>query len=405
MVLNKKGQFFLITAVLMITIVVGIAYYTSQAKQTELKVMESPLAHNIAEQYANELSWALESKIYDGDSNAITNVIQDMNTTLNSLGYASNITCDESQSGNQFHVNCTLRINSTDTTIEKTMSYDYTVPYAVSTYEDNLLAYENDAFPLGSTVYYRITGNDTDLVNISVYDPNGNLKYTKNETLSNWHADGSFSIASTDTQGTWSIKLNGTLKKNLRVYSVNITIKTYDSNWFPQDMFVRGEMVRYKVFLRYSNGTSFDTIVNLDVTNAIGRATSYGSQGDTSSGTFGGNFTIDTNEITGNMTLTAVEHRYYAETTKDITVLSEPYQDYVALSENYISFNIFHTDVFGENCGYTGWYSESSQTYNGIPFYVSTSGNTNLNITNAETVKTPHVYAERIYFISSMGET
>ncbi len=398
-----RGQFYVISLVFIMIVTIGLAYFTTESKELVQQAgikQELPGQAMIAS-YSSELQRSLEGGFYNGNKLFYQDMQAELHSRAAENGYNFTSTCQNTTvNSSSENLKCNLTMSSSSSLLNSSFSYTYAVPFKIRLYADSNLTDESNYFLLGDTVYYRLTTYNNSLdVNVSAYYPDGTMAYTENKTPSNFAANGSFSIGTSDPTGNWSVKIDNTLSTStvfFYVQLVSINVGTYDINNNPQDTFERGDLVKYKVLVTPA------AKVYVDVT-ANGQARDYGWQSPSSATEHWGNFTISQMESIGNLTVTATEQNYYQSSSTGIIVLKSPYGRYIKLTPPYIRFTNPYADAFGSSCGYTTWYSNNSTNYSGVPFSVENStGDAVVRVDgNMQTVSTPHVYARRVHIIAS----
>ncbi|MBN3037606.1 MAG: hypothetical protein JW834_04115 [Candidatus Diapherotrites archaeon] len=216
---RKRGQFFIVSLLIMVLVIVGVAYFAAESKQSplQLQVPKEAFAESETASYGAALFHALGERPYNGSADFIADTINDLKAMANRTGRELSMDCDETQDENAFTVDCNITLQSTTQNITRTVKRTYTVPFGVKTYADPAHALETHAFNAGDNVYYRITGNTSEDVNITVKDGGGDVQYTAYKTFTDYKTDDSFAIDITDPTGTWEVFLNDTLKKSLSI--------------------------------------------------------------------------------------------------------------------------------------------------------------------------------------------
>lgn len=400
MAIGKKGQFYLMITVFIVSVVIGIAYFTTESKELEqqTEIEQEPGLQTLLKSYEIELRASLEGGFYGGDKEFYQDVAEDLETRAAEKGYNLTIDCTNTTINDYTEtLDCNLTLIVGDNSLFTEFSYTYAVPFEVALYADGNLTEESDYFLLNDTVYYRATTDSNTLdVNFSAYYPNGTLMFTELRTPANYSTNGSFDIASTDPTGMWSAEISNGISSDQIFFYVQIAsveITTYDENDNPQDTFNRGDLVKYTVTITpYGN-------VHVDVT-ANGQARDYSWYSSSEANSHSSNFTISGSESAGNLMITATEQTYYQSNNTNITVLDSAYGTFIEL---LLTMDYPYADAFATSCGYTTWYESESTSYSSVPFtVVNTTGNAVIRVdTETETVETPHVYASKIHIIAS----
>jgi hypothetical protein len=404
----RKGQFYIVTTLFMVLISVGIAFFAAESRQIQRQAQtpgETGLEADAAS-YSAELRNALEGRAYSGDSNYVTTAVNRIRSHAESLGRNASLVCSTSTlNENTYQLNCTVVLSSGQRSVTERVDYLYRVPFQVRTFSDADLSEESDYFPAGTTVYYRVTGNNSHDVNVTAHAPN-TIKYNTLHTLANHSANGSFTIGASDPTGSWQLDANDTnttvsTSRNFSYNLVAIAITTQDNTTTPQDTFNRGDTVFYNVTV-----FPFTTEeVNVVVYDADGKQTSYGKSGNATAGSFTGNFTLAADQLAGTLNVTATDGIYFQTNYTNITVLAVPYSQQVYVTGFWTDAR---SNAFGSSCGYTSWYSSNSTTFSTFTFEVqnSTAGSQVVSVSNqSKTISLPHVKANKLHIISSRCDT
>jgi hypothetical protein len=328
MVLSSKGQFFLVGLVAMAIIVTGMAYFASEskelsrlAKMPQEKAMETEL-----DQYEAILMQALETRIYENNWSFVQYAINKSKLQANKTWRNLTAECLEDFNGLDFMLNCTLILESETQNISRTFNNTYTVPINITLYSDPNLATENSTFRRGDVIYYKVTGEQFEHYNVSFMDPWGNLDSNHDFWLSDYHENSSYTIPGWATYGTWNVYLNrwwdpiGSPAATFNVTDAYVVVETFDEWWVSKVAFNKGDMVRVNVTV-WGWNWGFAPPVKVDVVDAWGRRTDYGSQGTISSMNYHTSFTIDSTESSGTMTVSATEQEQFVSNSTLITVL------------------------------------------------------------------------------------
>lgn len=412
-----KGQFYILAMVFIVSVAVGIAYFTAETKQLEQqsKTQTESAMQGILDSAVAGLKGAVDDEIYsgysyDGDDycDACYTVEAQLEQSALERGYTLYITDPDdalgycafyNDGGDAGTLSCNLTITNGEDTLATSFTHTYAVPFEIRLYKDENHTEESDYFLLDSTAYYRLTSPNGLETNFSYYYPDGTMAGTWNNTPANYFADGSFYIYSWDPIGNWSAAIGDTVDSYSRPFYVqvaSVSIATYDGNDNPRNLFERGELVKYVVDVAPAAN------VAVDVTSNGQPREQYGWQSAESAAQHESNFTIAGTESIGNLTLTATEGNYFQSNTTSITVI-EAFGTYYFVD---IVFTNPYADAFATACGYTTWYTNENTTFGAVPFVVGTTGNAVKRI-NAETgvATLPQVYASKVHIISSMCPT
>ncbi len=391
----------MVSLVILVTAVVGIAYFTSESKQIPL-MTQTPAEALMEEDFglfAKTLETALQQKLYSGNNDGVTETITALENYADTSGREFTADCSETNNGTHFFLDCVLTLNAGEYEQTKIINYTYTIPYQITLYSDSNYAIETNKFSRGDTVYYKVTSTNT-MVNFTVYDSLSVNQYSENKTFSDYQTLGSFSIGSSDEKGEWTIKLNDSTQKTFFVDYTVIKLVAYDNQSNPREEFTIGEIVNYTVFLEDYTGTPFNANVSIIKTNENGKPVNS-IRGLSTSGMFNESFTVV--GPSGDFVLTATEHNNYYSNSVTITVLASEYPTFVELLVPFLSWDNPFADAFAGACGYDNWYGETNTTYLTIPFSVENgTSNAVLRVDNeTEVITTPHVYADKLHFIAS----
>lgn len=331
MVLNSRGQFFLVGMVAMVIIVCGMAYFATEAKELsrltgrpQEKAMEAEL-----DQYEATLMQGLEAQIFTGNASFVGYVVHECNETANKTWRDLTTECLEQTSGLDFMLNCTLTLESETQNISRTFNNTYSVPINITLYSDPNLATEATTFFRNDVIYYKVTGENGKTYNVTFLDPSVVLRHSNKVNTVNYFANNSYTLAADAEYGSWPVYLNysgtgvGTLRKQFTVSNVQITFETYDEANNPTAVFNAGDMVKAYVIVNVDDAA---LVVRMDVVNAWGRQTEYGSEGTRAYGDGLGNsvyympFTISSTEASGTMTIWGTEQEQFVTDSTTITV-------------------------------------------------------------------------------------
>ena len=403
MAIGSKGQFYIIAMVFMVSVAIGMAYFTSESKQlgqqTEIEI--EPGLQLLMTSFELELKGSLAGGFYSGDGTFYVDVAESLVNRSAERGYNFTYDCTKTDiSASSAELSCNLTLTVNDNVIYANFTdYFYAVDFDVDTYADGNLTDVTDYFLLGDMVYYRLTTQDVaEEVNVSVFYPNGTMMMQELKTPVDFVANGSFNIGASDPTGEWEIGMNNTVrelvpKKKFSVQLASIEIDTFDSNDNRRDTFDRGELVKYAITVNPSANVYVDVTAN-------GQKRDYGWVSSSSSTTHYSNFTIDLTESTGTLTITTTEDNYFESNSTDITVLEAPYGTFINVG---LDFTFPYVDAFVTACGYTTWYTDASTDHSGVLFAVENSTENAVIRVDHETeeVTLPQTYAQKIHFISS----
>ncbi len=401
-----KGQYFLpmtLLALLLVSLILVYYSSTNQAVTYETYSYNPGLASYL-EKARTTIMKSLVDSIYNGDSNEINTTIDAIKENAGRMGNTFNASCTNGENNNTFWVNCTLSLESKDTNLTSRFNYTYTVPFNIRTFSDENYSNETDYFYRGNTVFIWVSGNNSDHINVSIFDPYSRLVKNWTSQLTNWHWEGNFKPS---ISGNWTIKVEDintsqTVEKKIYVNIVNLDVKTYNSEGIPQTDFYPGDTIQIKVDLSDIWDNKLNCSVKLSFIDSIGKM-AYNIQGETVNGVFTKNLTLDPYEIPGNMTITATEHCHYSQKTISITILGENWTKYIEIVPPRMYYNRNYSNVFGANCGYTDWYTSNQTNYSVVPFYVENKSENKTLLVNQSTlvIDVPNFHITKVHFLGS----
>jgi len=325
-VLNSRGQFFLVGLVAMAIIVCGMAYFSSEAKELSRQVnMPRERAMEVElDQYEATLMQALEIELYTGNGTFVAYTVHECEEQGNETFRNFTASCLEQTSGLQIMLNCTLRLWSESQNISRTFNHTYFVPVNITLYNDVNLATETSTFSQGDTVYYKVTGVNGANQNVSFLDSANALKHNNISNMVNYFSNKTHTLAGNAPLGSWSVFMDygggdvGPLRKTFNVSDVNVVIETFNALWVADSTFSAGDVVNVNVTV-WKTGV-FVPPVRVDVTDVWGRHTDYGTSGTIASMNYQTAFTVKSTEATGTLTLYATEEEQFHTNSTTITV-------------------------------------------------------------------------------------
>jgi len=426
-VLGKKGmgrraQFFLIILVFMIVIIVGLAYYAVETGRTSKEAKTpSDQATKIATQIESEMMKILEEKPFTGKN--VTTYVPIFQNETSERGFQLNTSCTETENGSYpsqyptFILNCSLNLTGRKGNVTVAFAHSYTIAFDIKTYSDSDYTTESDTFNINDTVYYKITGWSDDVVNFSAW-LGSTLKDTQNHKLQNYYATGSF-VA--DEGGNWTLNITDTNTSeqkskiiHVNQLQVNLGTEGEGSGWVPRKHFLRGEPIKVVVTVKDADGNPVNVPVRVTFTreSKMATAANYDTEGTTGALDAAGMFeytpTLSTNEPAGNITVTAVELRYYSKNSTTIEVMSQPYANYTELTD--LPYNVNHEQALNSSCGYSSWYSSNSTSHKTgsgeeVPFYINLNQLQTLDVVRVDnstiTISLPEMHANTIHVVAS----
>lgn len=419
MVLDKKGQFFLIILVFMIIIIVGLAYYSVESRGLPAETRAPPEKGTaLLTQVKNELMNALERRPYTGKN--VSEYYDTFYTKANRTNFELHINCNETDTTTgpnnypKYDLECELNISWEDANLTTTFTHSYTVLYEIKTYSDANYITEANYFYINDTVYYRITGRDNDIINFTA-KYRGNLENTQNHTLSNHHDDGNFIV---DKGGVWQLRITNyntseIYNKVIYVQQIQIDIETQGegSAWQPRDSFVPGEQMRIKVNAYDLKGRPVDVPIMISIRREDGTPPVGDYDEEITIGTdgeyIGEPYTIHQEESADNWTITVTELTYHSSNSTTVEILGSQYGTFIPIPASRMDYNAQHDGTFSATCGYNEWFLSDNQSYNNgsidIPFYCHNqtgSDTVSLN-TTTRTIDIPQLHARVIHIIGA----
>ena len=399
MEIGTKGQFYIIIMVFMISVIVGIAYFTTESQQLEqeAEIEEEPGLQTMLDSYESELMGAVAGGLYGGDPYFYQEMQAALTGQAAQKGYLFESTCDSTTINSYTEkLDCTLSLTIGGDTLTSSFSHTYGVEFGVEFYSDEYYTDRTDYYLPGDTVYYRVTTADDALpIDVVVKYPDGTIKSTQQKTASDFASFGSFAMGEDDPTGMWGFEINDTtnfVAADFYSQVAIVTVTTFDEEWVPQFTFNRGERVRYRV--------EVDPPANVyvDVT-ADGQDRDYDWWSDAPAGQHESSFVVSPFESVGALTLTATEDTYSIEGSAEIQILYQAFGAWIPIGLVYTDPN---ADAFGTACGYDEWYPNDTAEYNLVPFVVEQAGDNVVRVSaGKEVINAPNVYADKIHILAS----
>ncbi len=319
-----RGQYFLPMVLIAMLVMASISMYFASTNQLSAYNIYSydPFLTSKLTLAKSEIDRAFVEDIYwKGDKSLFNGVINAINNSLKTKDEMMQITYTTSSSGNKFNLNVDeLKILSGDNYARTFYSYSYSVPFTIRTYRDPNRAYETNVFSEGETVYYWITGNNSDTLNVTIFRPSGAIYSNTTVTLLNWHWNSSFQP---DAPGDWIIQVNDTTTNETivkRVYykTESIIIKTFNQTGQETNTFSVGDLLNVTVYLEDQTGNELNCPVKIAITDSNGKPFA-GYQNATINGTLSKDFNL-TDISQGSMVITATEQCMWYQNETTITV-------------------------------------------------------------------------------------
>ncbi|MFC2174394.1 hypothetical protein ACFLQ2_00805 [archaeon] len=400
MEIGTKGQFYILILVFMISVVVGVAYFTTESKQLEQEtdIEQEPMLQTIMDGYESELKASIEGGLYSGNPAFYQEVEAKLTTQAAQKGYGFTSDCTRTPINSYSEqIDCDIELSVGENVLTTSFSHTYAVEFGIELYADEDYTHKTTYYAPGDTIYYRVTSPAPSDTNVTINYPDDQEKEKQEKSGTGFANFATFGTIDVDeTTGEWEISLDSSADSMSTAFYVQesvVDITTYDSSWIPQDTFNRGEEVKYRIVVSPSAN------VYMDVT-AGGQDRDYDWWSDAPSTLHESSFVVSSVESSGTvLTLTAIEDGYFGEASVNITVLYVPYGAFIPVDLEYehVPFDAFKT-----SCGYEEWYAGTTTNNSGVPFDCVPTGDAVVRVANeVEVISVPHVYADKLHILSS----
>ncbi len=319
-----KGQYFLPMVLVAMLMMVAIAMYFSSTNQISAYKTYSYkpfLANKLVETKLEMVSAFIESIYYENNFDFMNHVLNLMNTSASERAESIKTTYTITQNGSQFTLDVSnLELVSGPDYAKTYFTYKYTVPFQIKTFKDKNRAYQTDVFETGDTVYYWITGNNSDNINVTVYSPSGQIFQNTTAKLVNWHWNSSFTP---NAPGDWKIEVidtnsSQTITKMIHYMTKDIQIKTYKGQTETRS-FNWGDSLNITVHLTDYKGNNINCPINIIVKSTNGKLFGH-YQGIPSNGILSKEFYLSNNLMAGVMNITVTEECTWFQNSTYITL-------------------------------------------------------------------------------------
>lgn len=220
MEIGTKGQFFVLVIVFVVSVIIGLAYFTTESKQLvhQAETEQDSNVHNMLTNYENILKESLAGGFHKGNQTFYQEVQQEIETHAKEKGYSLTTQCQNTTVNNYTSIlECNLSLTVENNIVTKNFSYTHEVPFEIVMYSDTNLTNEADTFTASDTVYYRVTtNNNSATVNMTSYFPNGTMHHTEDKTPANFSVNGSFVVNAFGPSGNWEITANNTIDNTVK---------------------------------------------------------------------------------------------------------------------------------------------------------------------------------------------